>query len=353
MPPKARRGEFRSWRAAEAAAVFAAVVSTVSVIGPSLGLSRSTVFALTIPILSATVFIVVAGRRALATRTIPAQIAIGGSHGVGKTVYTNVVASRLSESESSELRFTPEARTAQQVYRVISDLRRERWPGRTGRDAVDRYRGKVELLDQSLWSSLIRGRIEFDLELLDSAGELWDEVAEAAPRERQRLVDTTFFEQVGEASALLYFIGADTLQTDPERVADHVDDLLSTLQVLRSIEPRGTPLLSKPIALVISKADLLHPVHLQVLSDLFAHEPASFRGLPSDSDFRVLDERFLASLERLEHLTIVMHRQVQAFGGFVISALAAAKAGPSSGASDPLIRVELPIEWGLRQVLRS
>ncbi len=344
MAPSTQRDDVRSsLYAAEIAAVIGVVISTVSVLGPVLGLERSTLLAVTFPVIVGVAFMLVAGRRVLMTRTIPARIAIGGSEGVGKTVYTNVVASRLAESESAILRFTPEARTAQQVYRVISDLRRERWPPSTGRDNIDRYRGKVELLYQPFYRRLIRGRIEFDLELGDSAGDLWDEVADPEPRELSRLIDSTFFEYVGESSALLYFIAADTLQKAPDQVADHVNDLLSTLQVLRSIEPRGEPQLTKPIGVIVSKADLLTTLELDALRGLFDDVPSP--------DQELLAPRFLASLERLEHLTIVMTRQVRSFDGFIVSALRAADL--SAGARDPLAGVEHPVEWVIRRILRS
>ena len=344
MAPSNQGDDNRALRVSEFVVLLAAIISTVSVIAPALGLEQNTLFAVTLPILFGLIFFVVAGRRVLSTRTIPTRIAIGGSPGAGKTVYTNVVAGRLGESESSILRFTPEARTAQQIYTTISDLRRKRWPPSTGRDEIDRYRGKVELLNRPFYSRLAQGRIEIDLELGDSAGQLWDEVADADRREPSRLIESTFFEYVGESSALLYFIAADTLQNDPTAVADHVDDLLSTLQVLRSIEVGGRPQLTKPIGVIISKADLLTDVELRTLRSVFDDTP-------SDPDARALEPGFCASMERIEHLTIVMSRQVRAFEGFIVSALRAAQR--PAGSADSLVRVERPIEWAIRQVLRS
>lgn len=349
MAPSTQRDNARSLRGAELAAVTAAIVATLSVMGPALGLRQSTLVAVTIPALFGVGFALIAGRRVLATRTIPVTIAIGGAEKVGKTVYTNVVAGRLGESESASLRFTPEARTAQQVYRVISDLRRKRWPPSTGSDDIDRYRGKVELRDQPLYSRLVRGRIEFDLELGDSAGALWEEVAHPEPKESSRLIDSTFFEYVGESSALLYFIAADTLRGEPGRVADHVDDLVSTIQVLRNIEARGTPQLTKPIGVVISKADLLSRAELDALRGLFS---SMFRGSePTPRLDAGFSNDFSASMERLEHLTTVMSRQVRACEGFIVSAIGAAQ--PGGSAKDPLASVEHPVEWVIREILRS
>src|SRR6185312_2208381 len=134
--------------------------------------------AFVVPIVAISAFVAIASRRILEVRTIPMTIALGGSTGVGKTVFANVVAGRLGEGDSPLLSFVPETRTAQHVYRVISGLRRGEWPPRTGADNIDRYRGTVELSRQPLPHRLLRGRIEFELEIGDSAGELWDEVAE-------------------------------------------------------------------------------------------------------------------------------------------------------------------------------
>jgi len=286
----------------------------------------------------------VATKSILTIRVIPTRIAIGGSHGVGKTVYANVVATRLAESDSDLLRFTPETLTAQHTYLALKELRSNRFPSRTPTSNIDRYRGTVELLRQSPASRLLQGRIAIELELGDSAGELWDEIADTADLRSARLIESSFFEYVGESSALLYFIPADTLKEDPEGVADQVDDLRSTLQILRSIDPERGSLLSKPVAVIVSKADLLEPGELQAVRHTLGSSPSDFN--PA-----ILDPRFRASIERLEHLTILLNRQVRAYRGFAISALRAVKA--HSTAPDPLLRVEEPIEWIIREVLRS
>jgi hypothetical protein len=351
-PRAEEQGDGIALRLAEVVAVVAAIVSTFSAVGPVFGLGRGVLLAVILPTSAGAFFALVLGRRAVATRTIRMEIAIGGSQGVGKTVYTNVVASRLGESESSDLRFTPEARTAQQVYNTISGLRRERWPPSTSDDHIDRYRGKVELLHQPTYRRLVQGRLGIDLELGDSAGELWDEVAHRSSKGTSWLIDSTFFEYVGESSALLYFISAETVRGDPDRIADHVDDLLSTLQVLRSIESQATPQLAKPIAVVISKADLLNRAELAALRGLFDNGWASSEQMSEATDLKALDRRFVASMERLERLTIVMNRQVRDFEGFVTSALLAAQQRVEI-AEDPLARVERPIEWAIDRILAS
>jgi len=289
-------------------------------------------------------FTLVATKSILTTRVIPTRIAIGGSHGVGKTIYANVVATRLAESDSDLLRFTPETLTAQHTYLVLKELRAHRFPSKTPTSNIDRYRGTVELLRQSPASRLLQGRIAIELELGDSAGELWDEIADTADLRSAPLIESSFFEYVGESSALLYFIPADTMKEDPEGVADQVDDLRSTLQILRSIDPERGGLLSKPVAVIVSKADLLEPQELQAVRNTLGSSV-------SDFDPAILDPRFRASIERLEHLTILLSRQVCAYRGFAISALSAAKV--HSTVPDPLIRVEEPIEWVIREVLRS
>lgn len=278
------------------------------------------------------------------TRVIPTRIAIGGSHGVGKTVYANVVATRLAESESTLLRFTPETLTAQHTYIALKELRADRFPSRTSTSNIDRYRGTVELLSQSPVSRLLHGRIAIELEIADSAGELWDEIADSVELRSARLIESSFFEYVGESSALLYFIPADTLKENPEKIADQVDDLRSTLQILRSIDPEKGGLLSKPVGIVVSKADLLTPMELAAVRSTLGSTSSEFN--PTN-----LDPSFRASIERLEHLTILLSRQVQSFQGFAISALRAAKSNAIQ--RDPLISVEEPIEWVIREILRS
>jgi hypothetical protein len=286
----------------------------------------------------------IATKSILATRVVPTRIAIGGSHGVGKTVYSNVVATRLAEGESPVLRFTPETLTAQHTYLALKELRAQRFPSRTPTTSIDRYRGTVELLHQPPLSRLLEGRITVELELGDSAGELWDEIADTARRPSTGLIESSFFEYVGESSALLYFIPADALKGDPDAVADQVDDLRSTIQILRSIDPAAGGLLSKPVGIVVSKADLLAPGELQAIRNTLGSTSVDF-------DPAALDPQFRASIERLEHLAIVLGRQVRAFRGFVISALAAAQVRPAEG--DSLVCVEEPVEWAIREILRS
>ncbi len=341
MAPRQERDEKVQLRLAELAAILTAVVSILAVVG----FERTTLLAVIVPTLAASVFIVVAGRRAVAVRTIPLEIALGGSMGVGKTVFANVVSSVLSEGGSDNLSFVPETRTAQHVYRVISGLRRNEWPSRTGTDHIDRYRGRVELVHQPLVRRLIQGRIEFAVEIGDSAGELWDEVAKTE-RQPSRLIESNFFEYIGESTALLYFIDSETLQHEPERVADHVDDLLSTLQVLRSIEGRGRDRLRKPIAVVISKGDVLSHNEIEALN-------ATLSGLDEVEarSWFDLEPVFRDSLTRLERLTAVMARQVESFSGHVISAVNAARHEEDD--EDELRHVERPVEWVVREVLSS
>jgi Double-GTPase 2 len=338
MAPRQGRDDAVQLRLAEIAAILTAAVSVLAVVG----FERTTVIAIVVPILAASFFILVAGRRAVAVRTIPLDVALGGSVGVGKTVYANVVSNVLSEGQSELLSFVPETVTAQHVYRVISGLRRDEWPGRTGADHIDRYRGRVELVHQTLLARLIRGKIEFAVEIADSAGELWDEVGKEEGT-ASRLIESTFFEYVGESTALLYFIDSETLKQSPDEVDDHVDDLLSTLQVLRSIEGRGRDLLRKPIAVVVSKADLLTHREISSLRSAFAGD--------SESRTSDLSPMFRESLKRLDRLTSVMTRQTESFSGHVVSAINAADRQRDD--PDALHHVERPIEWVVWQVLRS
>jgi len=344
MFDKERRAEERlASRLAEVAALLTAMISIVALIG----LDRTTVIAVVLPIAAISLFVAIASRRIVEVRRIPITIALGGSTGVGKTVFANVVSGRLSEGDSPLLAFVPETRTAQHVYRVISGLRRGEWPPRTGSDNIDRYRGIVELSTQSLATRLLRGRLEFELEIGDSAGELWNEMRERESEDFVRLIDSSFFEYVGEGSALFYFIDAGVLTSAPAKIADQVDDLLSTLQVLRSLERGGAQTVTKPIALLISKADLLEQHQHELLTDLLDGKVAAHRELARESPFG-------ASLDHLAYLSSVMDRQAGAFAVFVVSSLrdsrAMARGSESAIDADEVVR---PIEWVLRTTLAS
>jgi hypothetical protein len=293
----------------------------------------------------ASAFVAFAGRRVLEVRRIPVAVALGGAAGVGKTVFANVVCSRLSEGNSSWLAFTPETRTAQYVYRTISNLRRDQWPPRTGKDHIDRYRGVVSLPETGFVHRLLRGRTELELELGDMAGELWEEVGEDDVH-ASRLIESTFFEYVAESNALLYFIDSSFLEASPERVSDYVDDLLSALQVLRSIEGRGSSTLGKSVGLIFSKADLLSPAQNDALRRTFS------LSRPSAGDAEV-GARFEASLHRLEHLVAVLERQALSFEVFVVSALRSAEEMGLRRAREELVEpVESPLEWVVGNVMR-
>jgi hypothetical protein len=341
MMPKDGRDERLLNRLIEFAGLLAAALSVLAV----LGLNRGTVIAIALPAFFTSFFFILAGRRLTAVRRIPVTIALGGSSGVGKTVFANVVANRLSEGDSELLRFVPETRTAQRIYRVITDLRNGEWPANTGTDNIERYRGTVELAHQPLAGRLLQGRLEFGLEVGDSAGELWDELGESASGGAQRLIDSSFFEYIGESSALFYFIDALALRDEPDQVADQVDDLLSTLQVLRSLERGGARLVTKPIALIVSKADMIGPDELSMLTHFLTAEPQA----------KVLGSagHFSTSLEHLAYLDSVMERQAGAFRIFVVSSLRDSHR-VLGGFEGPQVDVEdvvRPVEWTLRTVM--
>ncbi|MGN6663947.1 MAG: hypothetical protein ACTHK6_07075 [Solirubrobacterales bacterium] len=339
--PKADRDERLLNRLIEFAGLLAAAISVLAV----LGLNRGTVIAIALPALLASFFLILAGRRLTTVRRIPVTIALGGSSGVGKTVFANVVANRLSEGDSRLLRFVPETRTAQRIYRVITDLRNGEWPANTGTDNIERYRGIVELDHQPLARRLLQGRLEFGLEVGDSAGELWDELGEESAGGSQRLIDSSFFEYIGESSALFYFIDALSLRDEPDQVANQVDDLLSTLQVLRSLERGGARLVTKPIALIISKADLIESKERSMLEHFLSAEPQA-KVLGSGGPFS-------ASLEHLAYLDSVMERQAGAFRIFLVSSLRDSRRVLSEfeGSDVEADDVVRPVEWTLRTVM--
>lgn len=365
-----------SWRLAEVAVAVASAATLLSLTN----VSRSLLSAIVIPALAVSLLAIVAARRLLATTTANVTIPLGGSPGVGKTVFANVLSGRLMEGQSRDLSFVPEAQTAQHVYQVLRRLRHDEWPKQTGMDAIDRYRGVLGLRRGGLAATMLHGRLVFQLELGDAAGEHWDELAEESvgeglgrrdprkaprsPRDARvndtRLIESTFFDYVAKADALFYFIDCPSLR-DPLRVADEVDDLLSTLQLLRVVEGVGpSGRLRRPVALILSKADLLTFNEAELLLPLLepAQAPtASRQADPSDQGLALFDR----SVDHLAYALTVVRGQTRASRTFLVSALEAQATDgaptPTRGsyrtASPWASPVEASVEWVFRELWDS
>lgn len=283
------------------------------------------VLSVLVSLVSVLAFSTLAITRLYSVTTVSVNIALGGPPGVGKTVFVNSLCSALMEDGSRLLSFSPDAQTAQQVYRTVGILRHGEWPSHTSTDQIARYRGRIALRRQSVIRTLLNGRIEFRMEFGDSAGENWEALSdEAASKTPPRLIDSTFFRYIGDSDALLYFIDCETLLSSPETVHDQVDDLLSTLQLLRAIEGvrPGQPIV-RPVGLVLSKADLLHREEFVALTTFFAAyregDQERVRSLLVELPRTMIGSTFVDSLIGLERLFTVMTGQARYFDSFVIS----------------------------------
>jgi len=242
----------------------------------------------------------------------------------------------------------------------MRSMRRGEWPAQTRSDKINRYRGKIAFNNRSLLSVLVNGRLEFEVEFGDAAGETWHELASEADAERAaeqskqiedsqlRLIESTFFAYVGESDSLFYFIDMENFViADPEKVTEAVDDLLSTIQLLRTIEGGG-PLapLEKPIAVILSKADMLSTNKLheikKIISDI--SRPPTGEGAQFD-----------ASLRELDRLNTVLQRYSRSYRLFLVSSLAedrTTREHQYSRTSDRIdwesyseFRTAIPVEW--------
>jgi hypothetical protein len=350
---------------AEISVVVSGAVAALSLAG----IQRSVLVSILIPLVGIGVLLILAIRRLYTVRAIPITLALAGAPMVGKTVYVNALFGQLMEGRSELLSFVPEAKTAQHVYQTLRQMRRGVLP-QTGPDAIDRYRGKLGLTRMTHIRRLLAGRVEFDLEIGDTAGENWSGLAQESSRRKvdslkvdsledlrfasedgpQGLISSTFFEYVGESDVLFYFIDISRLVESSHYAAEQADDLLSTLQLLKVIEGLrpGSPL-RKPLALVLSKVDLLTRKQFVAIDDLLSAQPRSAVSL--GDDLAVLKE-FRDSMLQLQRLVGVLESQTVNFRVFALSSVAEPGGAWHAERLDPF-RVEQPLEWSFFALLKN
>jgi GTPase SAR1 family protein len=297
---------------------------------------------------------------------IPVRIAVAGTPGAGKTVLANVVYQLLMERTSAYLQFSPETRSAQAVFQVMQGLAKGKWPAPTSSDGIRLLRGKVVDARNTFRSRLLFGRVEFDLEIADSAGEVWAEFAKEYREtvdQRPLLTQSTFYEYIAGSSAILYLLDSESLIKDPSNVRLAVEDLVSTVNLLQSSTQgdwRTHLRLGKPIGLVFSKSDQLSDLEFDVLHDLFGEGEFSAAGLEG------LSPRFLESLRYLERLKGLLERVVDRSDVFFVSSVGALldadliprlrvpgrrRRRPSRG--DEARMALLPVEWAITRTWRA
>lgn len=259
-------------------------------------------------------------RRARAPR--PLKIALAGMPGVGKTAYVNVAYRILMDGITSPLQFTADVKTARAVFSVAKNLQFGRWPAPTTTDGIRLYRGMLERPTRATFRGFVQGRSRVSLEIGDSAGEIWDEVTgEIRNQESWSLIDSTFFDYVIEADSVAYFIPSDYIVNSSDAVAESVEDIISTIQLLRAAQPtKPGELLEKSVAVVISKSDLLSEEQL----DLLMRRPSMY-GRNIDEVFGVPGAEFWKSLNHIERLRHVLARSVRSESIFSVSTLNAAR----------------------------
>jgi GTPase SAR1 family protein len=331
------------------------VVSTAVALLSIFGNDRTFIIAVGLPLLFFGAAIVLVIRRLYSVVTTTVTIAVGGSQGVGKTIYINVLCNQLTEGHSHALSFIPETRTAQRVFRAVGNLQQGQWPSTTGSDRIDYYRGTVGYNRNPIPAILVNGRQEFKVEFGDAAGENWDKLAGEANRDEQeeqvdlpgaRLIESSFFTYVGESDSLFYLIDAALFSKSSNAVSESVDDLLSTVALLRTIEGRGPrSLLWKPISIILSKIDLLD----EKSRDLLHRSIAIGSPARSEEDYQV-DKEFARSLHHIRRLRDAMERQASNYKFFMVSSLAAIQAVRFTSTADDelksdIFNIELPLEW--------
>jgi hypothetical protein len=182
------------------------------------------------------------GRRLFRTRYYDFRMALTGQSGAGKTVFANLLYNHLMNGREADYEFTAESKSAIATYQAIRGIGEDVWPPSTTtgsvlqRDGILRHR-----------------RIVVDLEIGDSAGEHWLQLAESGSSS----ADADYLQWVLSADALIHVIPADRLVADGFEAVlrSDVDDLRLAAQLMRNVSRGRYELV--PILVVISKMDLL------------------------------------------------------------------------------------------------
>lgn len=279
---------------------------------------------------AATLLSVFTFREGSGKRVFPARIALAGPPGAGKTVYANLSSKALSEIGLGSMQFTASTRTTQRVSRVIQALRYDQWPRSTTDDGLTLFQGLLRA-PRSLLERLMGGHTDIDLELADSAGELWRELAhgfevrgyEDASDRGFPLRESSFFEYVANAHAVLYLLPADALLGDPASVKGMVDEFLTLVEILRDLEVRrgSSP---KRFGLVVAKADLLSNAEAHLLSQLIESASEFSLELAAEKSGPDLPPGFKQSILQIERFVASGRRNRDTVRVFAVSAIASA-----------------------------
>jgi hypothetical protein len=295
-----------------AAVAVALIVTILAYPAAALGAKSAAVLAVSLSLTAAVTGALVVMRSS--SRPISLRIALVGAPQVGKTVYANVLYELLLDARGPRgLRFTPESSSARSVVSTMRGLSRGEWPKSTRTDGVYQYRGLIERGGTNALSRLTNGGHAYRLEIGDAAGELWVELAEDGEAQEE-IIESNFFEYALESDVLFLFISSEHMVRDPRRVRKDVDDIIGVLRLLSAAGGASRPL--TPIALLVSKSDLLSAVERRVLD--------SIQGAKLNAQSDPLDAGFEESLAQVQRLYEVAARLNPSVRFFTVSSLAAA-----------------------------
>lgn len=268
-------------------------------------------------------------------------IALAGVPRAGKTVFVNVLFKRLLEQSGEGLQFVADEQSTLKTYRAISAMNEGRWPSPTVEGDVQEYSGVVSLSQPKLREALTRVGLlprvrAVDLDIGDSAGEQWRTFAEEDDRPKPEGIDIVsksvaarraqiraenWFLYIARSNAIIYFLDAHLLRSDPQQSFAELNDLGKTFQRLRSGRVRlrgGSPnLFPVPFFVVMSKADLLTSRDLEMLQDIQAFGNVS--DVLQQAELGGTNEPYLRNLRELAAQCDTLHRQCRSFSFHIMS----------------------------------
>lgn len=231
---------------------------------------------------------------------VDVRVALTGGPAAGKTVLVNLIFDRLMRSGNPRIEVTANASTAIAVYQVIRSIDSTVWPARTGADNIYRYLAEIRF-------SRRPKDLLVDLELGDTAGEHWLELADRSSGSGKS-DHQSYVEYVMASRALIHVVPCDRLNrlSDYPVLDDEVTDLIFLSQLRRGAKagPRLSTLL-----FTLSKCDLW-------IDDLSEAEPIRAFLIASVARAQVLQVGDLARL-----LDSLHYRYRETHGPPVVTAL--------------------------------
>lgn len=222
-----------------------ATLSLLRLTNISIPVTTLVLVAVVIAVIAATVSLILMLR---ATRFAKLRVALTGGPGVGKTVLANLLFDRLMTLTDRSVSFTADSATAISVYQTIRGIDEDEWPANTLDTVVNKYLGKLRFRNPPR-------ELVVDLEIGDSAGEHWINLAKSArgPRPAQT---SSYLEYVISAHAVIHVIASDSLLA-PDltgQLRHDMQDLLVASQLMKATRGSREEF---GMLLVVSKADLL------------------------------------------------------------------------------------------------